>query len=43
MRKSVEKQFIFNPPQSTMLEKDDMLVVIGNPDQLVGLKTKLSK
>jgi voltage-gated potassium channel len=43
MRKSAEKQFIFNPPQSTMLEKDDMLVVIGNPDQLVGLKTKLSK
>jgi voltage-gated potassium channel len=43
MRKSAEKRFVFNPPQSTLLEKDDMLVVIGNPEQLAGLKAKLSR
>ena len=43
MRKSAEKRFVFNPPQSAVLEKDDMLVVIGNPEQLAGLKAKLSR
>jgi voltage-gated potassium channel len=43
MRKSKEKQFIFNPPTSTLLEKDSTLVVIGKPEQLAVLREKLSK
>jgi voltage-gated potassium channel len=43
MRKSLEKQFIFNPSLTSVLHTDDMLVVIGTPEQLAGLKAKLSK
>jgi voltage-gated potassium channel len=43
MRKSAEKQFVFNPSLSTIIENDDTLVVIGTPEQLAGLRAKLSK
>lgn len=43
MRRSAEKRFVFNPPLSTMLEKDTTLVVIGAPEQLAGLRAKLSR
>jgi voltage-gated potassium channel len=43
MRKHTEKQFIFNPPRTTKLETEDMLVVIGTPEQLTGLRLKLSR
>ena len=43
MRKSSEKQFIFNPPTSTVLSTDDMLIIIGTPEQLAGLRAKLSR
>lgn len=38
-----EKDFIFNPPPSTIINADDTLIVIGNPEQLESLRTKLSK
>jgi len=41
MRRSAEKRFIFNPPLSTVLEKDATLVVIGTPEQLAGVRAKL--
>lgn len=43
MKKNKENTFIFNPPPSTPLDTDDKLVVIGNPEQLAGLRSKLSK
>jgi voltage-gated potassium channel len=43
MRKSAEKRFVFNPSQSVVLEKDATLVVIGTPEQLAGLRAKLSR
>jgi len=43
IRKNKEKQFLFNPPLSTILEKDSTLIVICNPEQLTALKERLSK
>jgi voltage-gated potassium channel len=43
MRKSTEQQFIFNPSPATVLEKNDILIVIGTPEQLTKLRIKLSK
>jgi voltage-gated potassium channel len=43
IRKSPEKQFIFNPPPTYVLSTDDILVVIGTPEQLAVLRTKLSR
>jgi voltage-gated potassium channel len=43
MRKSEEKRFAFNPPPSTILEKDATLIVIGTPEHLAALREKLSK
>ena len=38
-----EKDFIFNPPPHTILNTGDTLIVIGNPEQLELLRSKLSK
>ena len=38
-----EQDFIFNPPRSTIMNAGDTLIVIGNPEQLELLRTKLSK
>jgi voltage-gated potassium channel len=43
IRKSPEKQFIFNPPPTYVLSTGDILVVIGTPEQLAMLRTKLSR
>jgi hypothetical protein len=43
MRKSTEKRFVFNHLLSAALEKDTALVVIGAPEQLAGLRPKLSR
>jgi len=42
MKKS-DKKFTFNPPPSTVLDLEDILVVIGTPEQLAGLRAKLSR
>jgi len=38
-----ERNFIFNPPPSTVVHTGDTLIVIGNPEQLEILRGKLSK
>jgi voltage-gated potassium channel len=38
-----ERDFIFNPPQSTVITPGDTLIVIGHPEQLEILRAKLSK
>jgi voltage-gated potassium channel len=38
-----EKNFVFNPPPSTVINTGDTLIVIGNPEQLEYLRGKLSK
>jgi voltage-gated potassium channel len=38
-----EGDFIFNPPPNTILDTGDTLILIGNPEQLEGLRAKLSK
>jgi voltage-gated potassium channel len=38
-----KKDFIFNPPPSTIISANDTLIVIGNPEQLEILRAKLSK
>lgn len=38
-----KREFIFNPSPSTVLNTGDILIVIGNPEQLVGLRSKLEK
>jgi voltage-gated potassium channel len=44
MRRGIdERDFIFNPPPSTIINTGDTLIVIGNPEQLEILRTKLSK
>lgn len=43
MRKVAKQQFIFNPPQETILETGDTLIFIGNPEQLSVMRSKLSK
>jgi voltage-gated potassium channel len=44
LRKEADnKNFIFNPPPSTILQANDTLVVIGHPEQLTRLRAKLSK
>lgn len=44
MRRGIdERDFIFNPPPSTIINTDDTLIVIGNPEQLEILRAKLSK
>jgi voltage-gated potassium channel len=43
MRKVAKQQFIFNPPQETILETGDSLIFIGNPEQLSVMRSKLSK
>jgi len=44
MRRGIgERDFIFNPPASTVINTDDTLIVIGNPEQLEVLRGKLSK
>lgn len=42
-RGSGKREFIFNPPANTVLNTDDTLVVIGNPEQLEGMRAKLSR
>jgi voltage-gated potassium channel len=42
-RGSDERNFIFNPPPSTIINTGDTLIVIGNPEQLETLRAKLSK
>lgn len=37
------KEFIFNPPSSTILNAGDTLIVIGNPEQCSAVRLKLSK
>jgi voltage-gated potassium channel len=37
------KEFIFNPPSSTILNAGDTLIVIGNPEQCSAIRLKLSK
>jgi voltage-gated potassium channel len=37
------RDFIFNPPPSTVINTGDTLIVIGNPEQLKVLRGKLSK
>ena len=44
MRRGIdERDFIFNPPPSTIINTGDTLIVIGNPEQLEILRAKLSK
>jgi voltage-gated potassium channel len=44
MRRGIdEKDFIFNPPPQSILNTGDTLIVIGNPEQLESLRSKLSK
>jgi voltage-gated potassium channel len=43
MRKHANQQFIFNPPQETVLETGDTLIFIGNPAQLSAIRSTLSK
>jgi K+/H+ antiporter YhaU regulatory subunit KhtT len=43
MRKVANQQFIFNPPQETILETGDTLIFIGNPVQLSAIRLKLSQ
>jgi voltage-gated potassium channel len=38
-----ERDFIFNPPPSTIINTGDTLIFIGNPEQLEILRAKLSK
>ncbi len=38
-----KREFIFNPPPDTELFSNDTLIVIGKPEQLEFLRTKLSK
>lgn len=38
-----ERDFLFNPPPSTIVDAGDTLIVIGNPEQLETLRSKLSK
>ncbi len=38
-----EREYIFNPPPSTILNTGDTFIVIGNPEQLARLRAKLSK
>jgi voltage-gated potassium channel len=41
-RGSGKQEFLFNPPQNTVLHDGDTLVVIGHPEQLSALRSKLS-
>ena len=44
MRRGIdEKDFIFNPPPQSIMNTGDTLIVIGNPEQLESLRSKLSK
>jgi voltage-gated potassium channel len=44
MRKAkVKEGYVFNPAPSTILNHNDTLIMIGNPEQLAGLRAKLSK
>jgi len=44
MRRGIcERDFIFNPLPSTIINTGDTLIVIGNPEQLEVLRAKLSK
>jgi voltage-gated potassium channel len=44
MRRGInERDFIFNPTPSTVINSGDTLIVIGNPEQLEFLRGKLSK
>jgi voltage-gated potassium channel len=44
MRRGISEQdFIFNPPPSTIINTGDTLIVIGIPEQLEILRSKLSK
>jgi len=44
MRRGIdEKDFIFNPPPQSIMNTGDILIVIGNPEQLESLRSKLSK
>jgi voltage-gated potassium channel len=38
-----ERDFIFNPPPNTIINTGDTLIVIGHPEQLEILRSKLSK
>ena len=38
-----QRNFIFNPPSSTVMNTGDTLIVIGHPEQLEILRSKLSK
>jgi voltage-gated potassium channel len=38
-----ERDFLFNPPPSTVINTGDTLIVIGVPEQLETLRSKLSK
>jgi Trk K+ transport system NAD-binding subunit len=37
------KEYIFNPPLSTILNAGDTFIVIGNPEQCSAVRLKLSK
>ena len=43
LQKKEETVFTFNPPPATVLETGDTLIVIGNPDGLTHLRTRLSR
>jgi voltage-gated potassium channel len=38
-----EREFVFNPPPSTVIKTGDTLIVIGNPEQLDFLRSKVSR
>lgn len=42
LHKHIDNQFVFNPSSTEVLSKGDALIVIGMPEQLVGLRKKLS-